>query len=53
MVASFACATLTDAMMQALEVENAHERYHIPKGSGQSDCQHHKLEGHGQQSLQQ
>lgn len=35
MVSSFACATLTEIVMRALEVENAHERYNIAKGSGQ------------------
>lgn len=32
MVSLFVCATLIVAVMRVLEIENAHERYHMAKG---------------------
>lgn len=33
--ALFACATLIEVVMRALEVESAHERHHMARGRGQ------------------
>lgn len=32
-MSSFACATLADAVLRALEMENAHERHYMAKSS--------------------
>lgn len=37
-VSTFACATLAEAVMRALECEHPHESHHHARGSGQASC---------------
>ena len=38
-VATFSCATLSEAVMRALQCEGAHVSYHQARGRGQVSCQ--------------